>query len=211
MTQKTPQILAVDDEEGVRAFLEAAMRRAGYECLTAGTADEASELLQRKETDLVLLDIGLPGKSGIEFLPDIVAHHPDVAVVMLTAVDDTSTAVRAMREGAYDYAKKPVDVAELIMRVENALSRRALLEENRAYQIKQEQMVDELNARLEQRLRELTALNKLFQAHMDQGELAQGTFVQLRQVLDSFNSELDELASIAGVVPKKNPLIPPTE
>ena len=99
----------------------------------------------------------MPGKSGVDFLQDIKAQHPDVAVIMLTGIAAVSP-VMAMRDGAYDYATKPVSIGELVIRVENALARRALLLENRAYQRRLEQIVDELNARNEHRKRELEAL-----------------------------------------------------
>lgn len=67
--------------------------------------------------DLVLLDITMPGKSGIEFLPEIKDNDPDVAVVMLTGIADVSVGVKAMREGAFDYVNKPVSLPDFIIRV----------------------------------------------------------------------------------------------
>ncbi len=119
------RILAVDDEEGNREVLARGLEE--YECLTASNAEEAAKLLKAEEFELVLLDINMPGKSGIEFLREIKADYPDIAVVMLTGQMDLSTAVTAMREGAYDYVTKPVSLPELEIRIKHALSRRALV------------------------------------------------------------------------------------
>ena len=202
MTQQaqfTARILVVDDEQSIREMLKAGLSRAGYECATAQSAADAAELLEIEHYDLVLLDINMPGKTGIEFLPEIKEQHPDVAVMMLTGEADVSLAVRSMREGAYDYALKPVGLAELVIRIEHALSRRALVLENRAYKDRLEKLVDELNARLEQRKRELGALNKLFQSHIGQEQIAQSAFLQLQGALTHFSSELEGLATIVGV------------
>ena len=67
--------------------------------------------------DLVLLDITMAGKSGIEFLPEIKDNDPDVAVVMLTEIADVSVGVKAMREGAFDYVNKPASLPDFIIRV----------------------------------------------------------------------------------------------
>ena len=113
------RILIVDDEEHIREVLERGLRRGGYECATAGSSDAAVEQLVDGDTfDLLLLDIRMPGKSGIDFLPEVKAQHPNMAVMMLTAVDEVSTAVRSMQDGAYDYVLKPVSMAELVVRVD---------------------------------------------------------------------------------------------
>ena len=138
MMDKPERILVVDDDEHVREVVTRGLMRSDYDCVTAGNADEAAKVLGGGGIDLVVLDITMPGKSGLEFLPEIVRDHPDVAVVMLTAHADTSTAVWAMREGSYDFAAKPVNLAELTIRIVNALFRRKLVLENRAYQKKME-------------------------------------------------------------------------
>jgi putative two-component system response regulator len=85
----------------------------------------------------------MPGLSGMEALPKLLAEHPDASVVMITAVNDTQTAVEAMKLGALDYVTKPFDVDGLVMRVEKALERRMLVVENRHYQSHLEQMVEQ--------------------------------------------------------------------
>jgi FixJ family two-component response regulator len=94
-----------------------------------------------KDFDLVLMDIKMPGLSGMEALPQIITNHPDTCVIMMTAVVDTETAVQAMKLGAYDYVTKPFDLDDLNMRVQKALERRKLVLENRDYQLRLEQKV----------------------------------------------------------------------
>ena len=205
MQKNSARILIVDDEEKIREMLQRGLTRAMYDCITAQSARQAAKLLEQEHFDLVLLDINMPGKSGMDYLPEITTQFPDIAVVMLTGYIDVATAVRAMREGAYDYATKPVTLAEIIIRTESALSRRALLLENREYHQRLERIVDELNQRLEQRKRELAALNNLFQSHVVQSETTHEAYSRLQQSLVSFNSELKDLASIVGLVRSDNP------
>jgi DNA-binding NtrC family response regulator len=166
-------ILAVDDESNIRELLERVLVRAGYHCVTAASAAQASQLLQQGDFDLVLLDIMMPGRSGMDLLSEIAVRHPDTGVVMMTAVMDTDTAVKAMRQGALDYLTKPCNLDELTIRIEHALSRRALLLQNREYQENLERMVAERTEQLEQRVREVTALNRLVQEHLNQDAQSQ--------------------------------------
>ena len=200
MSDSTARVLIVDDEENIREVLERGLSRAGYECITAAGTEQASTLLEEEEFDLVLLDITMPGRSGVEFLPEIISQHPDVAVVMLTGIVDVSTGVRAMRDGAYDYVNKPVALPDLIIRAENALSKRALMLENRSYQQKLEQMVDGLNARQEQCKNELTSLNNILGSHINQGVDLLDTFSVLQKALKAFNTEVEGLAELVKIV-----------
>ena len=125
-------ILAVDDDGDIRELLERRLDRAGYHCVTASSADQAAQLLQEEPFALVLLDIKMPRKSGMEFLPEIIAQYPQTGVVMMTGVADPFTAAKAMREGALDYVTKPFNLDELSGRIEHALAKRALSLQNRA-------------------------------------------------------------------------------
>ncbi len=197
MAEGTLRILAVDDEEGVRIMLERRLTRDGYECATAANAALAAELLEREEFALLLLDVMMPGKSGMDFLQEVVAQYQDMAVLMMTAVVDTATAVKAMRAGAFDYIVKPVNLDELSTRIERALDRRALILQNRQYQQDLEQMVAERTKSLEQRVREVTALNKDFQTYMEQHKAAQDGFRRLQEAITDFKAQTEELAGQA--------------
>jgi PAS domain S-box-containing protein len=130
-------VLVVDDEDSIRRVISQTLQRSGYECVQAGSAQEALEKTATQEFDIVLLDIKMPGMSGIEVLPELTFEHPDICVVMSTAVNDTQTAVEAMNLGAYDYIVKPFDLDALIMKVERALERKTLLLENRDFRLQQ--------------------------------------------------------------------------
>ena len=131
MVKGNERILVVDDAASIRKWLSTALNKMGYHCVSVSSPDDAERALEREKFDLMLLDIGLPGKSGLEFLPEIHERYPELVVVMLTGRDDVRTAVSAMREGAYDYIAKPVPLSQLMTRLYDAMSRRELLLENK--------------------------------------------------------------------------------
>jgi DNA-binding NtrC family response regulator len=135
-------ILIVDDEGSIRDILCRKLESEGYNCVVAANGREALWKAFMQDFDLVLMDIKMPGLSGMEALPKMVTDHPDTCVVMLTAVADLETAVEAMKVGAYDYLPKPFNIDDLIMKVERALERRRLVLENREYQLRLEQRIE---------------------------------------------------------------------
>ena len=113
-------IYIVDDEETIREGIGMALE-ADYQVETFSTAEVAMEAMENRPPDLVLLDIGLPGMDGIKALSIIKDLHPDMMVIMITAYEDMSTAVSAMKLGAYDYVVKPLHMDALEMAIHNAL------------------------------------------------------------------------------------------
>ena len=142
MTKKQGRILIVDDEEVIRRLLRQKLSSEGYQCQEAGNAAQALDELRSKPVALVILDIKMPGKLGIELLPELRASYPDTAVIMATAITDTSTAIQCMKQGAYDYLTKPFNLDEVVLNVNRALEKRRLVLENRAYQQHLEEMVE---------------------------------------------------------------------
>ena len=132
--QKQVKILIVDDEQTIRMLLIQRLSRDGFHCFEAGNSEEALDKLEQNTIALVLLDIKMPGKSGIELLPEIKAKYPDTAVIMVTATIDIELAVHALKQGAYDYITKPFNLDEVILNVSRALEKRRLELENREYQ-----------------------------------------------------------------------------
>jgi DNA-binding NtrC family response regulator len=143
-------ILVVDDEEAVRGIVSRKLRLDGYSCVEAADGEGALWQTFMQDFDLVLMDIKMPGLSGMEALPKMVMDHPDTCVVMITAVSDIQTAVEAMKLGAYDYLPKPFNLDDLVMRVERALERRRLVLENREYQLRLEQKVERQVGQIQQ-------------------------------------------------------------
>jgi len=123
------RILVVDDEYLIRWSLQQNLVENGYEVSLAASAEEARGLLSREEPDLVLLDIQLPGMTGLDFLKVIRAERPDCLAVMITATSDVSVAVQAMRDGAFDYLPKPFNLDEVRVVVDKALETRRLKRE----------------------------------------------------------------------------------
>jgi len=125
-------ILVVDDEEPQRRVLAGFLRKTGYEVEAVGGADEALALVAARSVDLVLTDLRMPGRSGVELLEAVHALNPEVPVVVMTAYGTVPSAVDAMKRGAADYLAKPVNLDELEVLVARSLERRALQSENRA-------------------------------------------------------------------------------
>jgi len=125
------QILIVDDLASMRWLMSRKLFDVGYGCTEAADGDTALALLSKHQFDLVLLDIAMPGKSGIAVLYEIVASYPDTAVIMVTARDNAETAIETMKMGAYDYIIKPINYYKLPVRVRSALDKRKLMLENK--------------------------------------------------------------------------------
>ncbi len=123
-------ILVVDDEPGMRNFLVKTLAPRAGQVLAAGTAEAAEELLQRHRFDLVILDITLPGKSGITLLRDMRAQGNGCEVVLITAFADLDTAIEALRAGAGDFLLKPFRVAQVLGACKHGLERARLKREN---------------------------------------------------------------------------------
>ena len=117
-------LLVVDDEESIRNSVRRFLVHQGYEVATAGTGEEALAVLQRQKVTGMLLDVNLPGASGIDLVPQILELEPNIALLMLTAVNDATTAALCMQRGAFDYLIKPIDLSHLGRAITGALQRR---------------------------------------------------------------------------------------
>ena len=119
------EILIVDDEATICQLLTDILEQQGYSCKTAYTANGALNLLTQHPFNLVLLDIRMPGMSGMELLEIMGKSHATTPVIMITAVNDANTAVEAMKKGAADYILKPFAIDDVANRV-NAVIRTRL-------------------------------------------------------------------------------------
>ena len=123
-------VLVVDDEPGMVSFLHRSLAlRCGW-VATAGSVEEAVELLSRRHFDLIVLDIALPGRSGVEWLHDLRAQGFAGDVVLMTAYADLETAIDALRAGASDFLLKPFSVAQMLNAVKRCFERSSLRREN---------------------------------------------------------------------------------
>jgi len=111
----------VDDQDTIRFFLEKTLTQEGYEAVTAKTGAEAIEKARQVMPDLVLLDLKLPDMDGLEVLRKIKEIFPEIGVVMITAFGDIETAVTAMKNGAFDFVSKPINLDQLLMVIKKGL------------------------------------------------------------------------------------------
>jgi cyclic di-GMP phosphodiesterase len=117
-------VLVVDDEEPIRNALKKFLSQQGYEVSTAGNGDEALRVIQRQKVTVMLLDVRMPGRSGIDLVPQVLEIEPGMAILMLTAVNDATTAALCMQRGAMDYLTKPIDLSDLARAILRAIRRR---------------------------------------------------------------------------------------
>nr|WP_246551666.1 sigma-54 dependent transcriptional regulator [Geobacter hydrogenophilus] len=113
--------MVVDDEHLIRWSLEQNLKKQGYEVVSAGNGEDALRIVRDEQPDLVLLDIQLPGISGLEVLAKIKEHDEEIIVIMVTAHGALETAVHAMRLGAFDYINKPFNLDEMAIVIRKAL------------------------------------------------------------------------------------------
>lgn len=151
-TDARPSVLVVDDEEVVACVLARGLARAGYPVSIALSGAEALRLLDSGSFSLLLTDIHMPEMRGDELQRLARQKDPDLAVLLVTAVQDVACAVECLTEGAYDYLIKPFKLSDIVVRVQKALERRSLTLENRSYQANLERRVQEQAERLRKML-----------------------------------------------------------
>ena len=124
------KILVADDEQSMREFLDIMLKKEGYKVSLASNGEEAVKVVENDLFDLILLDIRMPKLDGISALKKIKANSPETIVIMITAYASADTAIKAMKEGAYDYITKPFKVEEIKLIIKNALEKKNLQKEN---------------------------------------------------------------------------------
>ncbi|HUL48456.1 MAG TPA: HD domain-containing phosphohydrolase [Gemmatimonadales bacterium] len=117
-------VLVVDDEEPIRNALKKYLQQQQFDVYAAGSGEEALALLRRHKIALMLCDIRMPGTSGVDLVPQAIDIETDLAILMLTAVNDATSAALCMQRGAMDYLTKPIELADLGRAVQRALKRR---------------------------------------------------------------------------------------
>src|SRR4030066_931016 len=124
------KILVADDEQSMREIIDIMLKKEGYKVSLASNGEEAVKFIDNDLFDLVLLDIRMPRLDGIAALKRIKATAPETIVIMITAYASADTAIKAMKEGAYDYITKPFKVEEIKLIIKNALEKKNLQKEN---------------------------------------------------------------------------------
>lgn len=123
-----PGVLVIDDDRSVFPLIRSACKQVEIEVITTETAEEGLKLLREHEPDVLLLDVMLPGTTGLELFERVRRIDPRVPVIFMTAGGESDTAIEAMKLGALDYLAKPLDVARIKALVEQALEMRRLME-----------------------------------------------------------------------------------
>ncbi len=149
------KILIVDDEEAIREVISTLLEALGYECATASNGRRAQEFLASNSVDLVLSDMVMPEMDGLSLVEWLRNTQPEIPVIMVTAMHDLSTALEAIRRGAYDYILKPFEKDQLYLSARRALDHRRLVLENRNYQSNLEKLVEERTTQLQGALEQL--------------------------------------------------------
>ncbi len=155
MAREKVRILVVDDEETIRSLFRRTLEEAGYEIATAANGEETLREVSQREPEVVLLDIKMPGLSGIEILGKLTTDWPDICVIMVTAVVDTQTAVEAMKLGAYDYITKPFKPKDVVRKMQKALEKRDSLLQRKRLSLQLQQNVAEQSKQMHEQFNEL--------------------------------------------------------
>lgn len=157
-TTASPRILIVDDEAEITEIL-ADLLSEDYECLRAGSAEQALAELRGSQFQLVISDITMPGMSGLEMIPHVKNLSPDTVVVMISGMQTVESAIGALRLGAFDYLMKPFDLRQVEAVVGRALEHYELVVAKQRYENHLEELVEQRTAELDR------ALNSLEEAY----------------------------------------------
>jgi len=203
------RILVVDDEDSVARLLRDWLTSEGYEVRCANGFEQAREEIEAGAFDLVTLDIMMPGVDGLGVLRWLRAQHPDVGVIMATAMGQLDSVLEAMRNGAINYLLKPFNMDLVTEEIKRGMERQRLIAENRAYQRELEQKVEERTAQLQQKVRELDGRDRLVhfqmevhsleEAHAEVLEVLQLVLGVQRAVLYEIDEEAGELKGVAAM------------
>jgi putative two-component system response regulator len=157
-TPRQPRVLVVDDEETIRTALGRFLRSRGYEVEVAESGIAALIMLERQRFAVMVCDVRMPGMTGLEVVPEALQLDPDLAILMLSAVNDAPTATDALSHGAMDYLVKPIELVDLQRAVERSTHRRQLEIERRRVE---EHIREEVALRTSELEKEKAALHAL--------------------------------------------------
>jgi len=160
-TGEALSVLIVDDDASFREVLVDVAARAGYQVLSCGDGGEALELVRRQPLDLVITDLVMPGPDGLEILRAVRQNRAEALVIIITGHASLQTAIEAIREGAYDYIRKPFKLEEMELAIKNVGERIRLLRENKR-----------LLAELQQAYEQVSLVKEIVVTSSPQGEEA---------------------------------------
>jgi DNA-binding NtrC family response regulator len=205
MMTERPKILVVDDEETVRNLLQRILKGEGYEVVTAADGADAMGLVSNGDINIVLIDIKMPGMSGIDVLSRLSAAWPEVCVIMVSAVVETQTAIEAMKMGAYDYIIKPFDQKEVLHKVQQAQMKWDRQMQERQQHVQLKDNIEEQTKKIQTHFSELVGslarehkLLRQLEAKKNGRSLLSELPPELQEPMDSVEEFRDALLRILG-------------
>jgi putative two-component system response regulator len=167
--KQSARILVVDDDPRICELVCRWLEREGHSCSSTESGESAIRLLRQERFELVITDIMMPGMSGVDLLTYVKSQFPETAVLMLTAVDDRSTALMTFELGAYGYILKPFHGDDILLHVAGALERRRLMLMSRSYERDLEKRIRDKDVEVQSLERELVhRLNSTADSHRDE-------------------------------------------
>ena len=171
---KNPEILVVDDEPDVRDALKTFLRNHGYRVMVAQSGEEAVKLLAENNFDLIMLDVVLPGMSGLDVMDYVSDNNLSTLIIVMTGFASTDSAVESFRKRAYDYLIKPFNFPDLMIRVKNALNYKRSEEERELAEETLREAHDELEQWVEERTEQLASANERLRKEIDERRETEG-------------------------------------
>ncbi len=192
MVEERGRVMVVDDEDGVRNLLQRTLEGAGYNVVAAADGQEALDTISESDLEIgvMLLDIKMPGLSGIEVLKQVIIEHPLICVIMVTAMVDTTTAIEAMKLGAYDYVTKPFNPDDMVLAVQRGFERRTLWLENENHRRQLQERLAGQTERMQEQFVEL--MNSLTREHQLLFKLKESRSGLGKDILSKLPKELQE-------------------
>jgi putative two-component system response regulator len=205
-------VLVVDDDRATRLMLTRILERAGFLCTEAPDAVAALEFAEIQEFSLVTCDVRMPGGSGLDLVRDLKQLYPDIAVLMISGMDDPATAAVAGDLGAYGYVVKPFEVNEILIAAANAIRRRQLELENRAHRRHLEKLVSDRTADLTSTIERLSRAEQALRESQEEAIQRLAFAAEFRDPatgahIDRMSRTCELLALTAGLDPERAELI----
>jgi putative two-component system response regulator len=211
-TRRDASVLVVDDDAAIRRMITRILERVGYSCAEASDPVQARHLARGQHFDLVTCDVNMPSGSGLSLVGDLRASDPDLAVLMVSGMDDRQIAATATELGAYGYVMKPFATNEMLIAVDNALRRRELEIENRVHQQHLETLVAERTADLTATVERLSRAEEALRASQEEAIRRLAYAVEFRDPttgahLNRMSRTCELLAARSGMSAERTQLI----